>query len=255
MFAREHATEGTADPCGILCVKLRTFNMRPAAPNHAHDRYGSGGLRLTLYSWRPALRDLGLLAIFPLVLAFIDDNWAFTSSQTGLVDPWLYVARFLHPRSQALAFPLGYYGDRLSYIVPGWLWYQALGPLAGNYAFKLLDIYMAIGGLYFLVTALLTRRAALLCCALISVHPFFLMCFGWDYVDGAGVSFYTLSLLCCVLAAKSPKYRLRLFLAGALLVSLITTHFLWLNIAWTIPLGFLLRTAQSSGNHLLGSHG
>ena len=161
--------------------------MLNSVPSEAGNLGGLPHTSRSSHSWREALRDLGVLAIFPLLLAWLDANWAFTSSQVGLIDPWLYTSRFLHLKAQALALPYGYYGDRISYTIPGWLLYQVFGAFTGNYVLKLLQIYLAIGGLYFLAKVLFNRRTAFLCAALMRVHPYFLMVFGWDYVSGSGI--------------------------------------------------------------------
>src|SRR5580692_9874322 len=98
---------------------------------------------------RIRLAHLGILALLPLILALFNDYWAFTSSQSAMIDPWLYTSYFLHLKSQLLAFPTAYYGDRLSSNIPGWLLYHTFGPWVGNYVLKLSTIYTAIFALYY----------------------------------------------------------------------------------------------------------
>src|ERR1039458_10381558 len=62
---------------------------------------------------------LGILALLPMMLEVFNDYWAFSSAQVASVDRWLYPGYFLHLKSQLLAFPHGYYGDRLSDLLPG----------------------------------------------------------------------------------------------------------------------------------------
>lgn len=193
------------------------------------------------------LTHLGILAIFPFLLAFLNDYWAFTGTQgDGWIDPWLYTSYFLHLKAQLLAFPAAYYGDRLSTNVPGWIIYHLFGPWAGNYVLKLAVIYTAVFALYYAVLTLFNERTALLSAALISVQPYFLTAFGWDYVDGFGIAYYSLSLLCVLRAATSEKWRAWLFAGGVGLTCLVTSHLLWLNVAWTVPLVYYLvnRTAS-----------
>ena len=202
---------------------------------------------------RTTAHDLAILASLPLLLVLFNDYWGFTSTQSAFIDPWLYVARFLHPKTQLMAFPTGYYGDRLSYTIPGALLYHALGPWMGNYALKLVQIYTTVFALYFLIHRLFNRRTALFCCALICVHPYFLASFGWDYVNGAGLAYCALTLMLILRAAQSPSYRLDLILAGACCVSLLTTHLLWLSLAWMFPLVFYVANRNGSKHPLAGS--
>jgi hypothetical protein len=190
----------------------------------------------SLHISRNRLAHLGMLAVFPLLLALLNDYWAFTSSQAGMIDPWLYTSYFLHLKSQLLAFPTAYYGDRLSSNVPGWILYHIFGPLFGNYVLKLSTIYTAVFALYYAVLTLFDEQTALICGALITVQPYFLMAFGWDYVDGIGIAYFSLSLLCALRATTSSRWRMLLFTAGIFTTCLVSTQLLWLNIAWTIPL-------------------
>src|SRR5215469_17992082 len=70
------------------------------------------------------LGALGLLAVLPMMLAIFNDYWAFTSTQSVFIDPWLYSSYFLHLKAELLAVPTGYYGDRLSVTLPGWAIYH-----------------------------------------------------------------------------------------------------------------------------------
>ncbi len=216
----------------------------------SQDRLAIGGPSSNSLRFFSSYRitHLGILAIFPLLLAFLNDYWAFTTSQSPMIDPWLYTSYFLHLKSQLLAFPGAYYGDRLSYTVPGWLLYHVFGPMAGNYILKLSVIYIAIFALYYATATLFHERTALLCGVLISIQPYFLMAFGWDYVDGIGIAYYSLSLLCVLRAAQSGRWRLWLFAGGVFFTSLISTQLLWLNIAWTVP------ALYYAANRLLSKH-
>ncbi len=183
---------------------------------------------------------LGLLASLPFLLALFSDAWPYTPTQSAFIDPWLYPSFFLHMKAQLLAFPWAYYGDRLSDTLPGWCIYRIFGPWLGNYVFKLSVIYTATFALFFAVRQVFHERAALLAVLLLLAEPFFVIAFGWDYVDGIGVAYFSLTLLCLVRAADSDRYRLSLFLAGVFGVCLITSHLLWMNVAWTLPLGYFL---------------
>jgi hypothetical protein len=111
----------------------------------------------------PHLGPLVLLACLPAMLAFLNDYWPFTSSQAAFIDPWLYPSYFLHLKAQLLAFPTGYYGDRLSEILPGWALYHLFGPWIGNFILKLSVIYTTAFTAYFLLHDLFGKRVALVC--------------------------------------------------------------------------------------------
>ena len=179
------------------------------------------------------------------MLVVFNDYWAFSSAQVASVDRWLYPGYFLHLKAQLLAFPHGYYGDRLSDLLPGWLCYRLFGPFLGNYVFKLTVIYTALFSTYAGLRYLLTERAALIAGLVVCAQPYFLIAFGWDYVDGIGIAYYSLSMFFALRAARSELYRLSLFICGVCCNLLITSQFLWLNLAWIVPLGYFL--ANRSG--------
>jgi hypothetical protein len=182
------------------------------------------------------------LAALPLLLVLLNDFWAYTSTQAPFIDPWFYLSYFLHLKTQLLAFPQVYFGDRISYNVPGWLLFQLLGPWLGNYVLRLLVIYIAIFSLYFAVLRLFDRRTALVSAGLLVVSPYFLAAFGWSYTDGPAIAYYALSLYLIVRAATSDRWRLAMVGSGACATLCVGTHFLYLNLIWTLPLGFLLFT-------------
>jgi hypothetical protein len=187
----------------------------------------------------PDLVAMALLTFLPTSLAIFNAYWAFTPTQAGWIDPWLYTSYFLHLKTQLLAFPTAYYGDRLSDTIPGWALYHLFGPWVGNYVFKLSLIYTALFAMYFTISRLFDRRVALFSGLLICAQPYFLTAFGWDYVDGIGITYCSLAILFTFRAAQSKRYKLSLFLAGVFCNFLITSHFLWLNLVWIIPLGYL----------------
>lgn len=183
---------------------------------------------------------MALLALLPTWLVLFNDYWPFTSSHGQFIDPWLYPSYFLHLKAQLLAFPTAYYGDRLSDTLPGWAIYHLFGPWAGNYVFKLAVIYTAVFSMYFTLSRLFNRRVALISGLLVCSQPYFLMAFGWDYVDGIGIAFCSLALLFAFRAAQSESNTLPLLFAGIFCVCLITSQLLWLNLVWVVPLAYLL---------------
>jgi hypothetical protein len=180
-----------------------------------------------------------------MMLVVFNDYWAFSSAQVAWIDKWLYPGYFLHLKAQLLAFPYGYYGDRLSVLLPGWVCYHLFGPFLGNYVFKLTVICTALFSTYAGLRYLLTERAALIAGLVVCAQPYFLIAFGWDYVDGIGIAYYSLSMFFALRAARSKTYRLSLFICGVCCNLLITSHFLWLNLVWIVPLGYFL--ANRSG--------
>ena len=183
-----------------------------------------------------------ILGAWPLLLVLVNDFWAYTGTQSPYLDPWFYVSYFLHLKSQLLAFPQVYFGDRVSYTVPGWLLFRLFGPVLGNSLFRLLIIYVAIFSLYFAAVRLFDRRTALFSSLLLVVSPYFLIAFGWSYTDGPAIAYYALSLYLIVRAATADRWRLAMAGSGVCAMLSVSTHFLFLNLIWTLPLAYVLFT-------------
>src|SRR5262249_7589238 len=137
-------------------------------------------------SWQPAI-DLALLLILPVLLLTINHHWVF--SDTRRIDPWVYFGYYLNLPNHLHAFGGTYYGTRLSTIIPGYLAYQLLPPLAANYILHLILDYASVLSLYMILSQTLSRRAGFLAATCMGCHFFFLQAIGWDYVDGFSIAY------------------------------------------------------------------
>ena len=95
----------------------------------------------------------------------------------------------------------------------------------------LLVYYVAALSLYGIVSALFDSRTALISVLFMGSYPLFLRAVGWDYLDGFGIAQMLLLLLLLTKAAKSPNWKLYLFLAGVLHSALLITNLFWLGFA------------------------
>ena len=120
--------------------------------------------------------------------------------------------------------------------------------------------YVALFSLYFILRMTVNRRAALLIAVLMGFYPYFMTAMGWDYIDGAGIAYFLLTVLLLTLAAKSShiaqiphlkqsssptlskKCGILLFLAGMSLAAMIYTNtFLLIMIPSLVLYYFLMR--------------
>jgi hypothetical protein len=168
--------------------------------------------------------DGNLLVIFtlPLVLLCVNQDWIF--SNQGLVDPWIYFGYFLNLPQYLQTFAGTYYSSRLPFILPGYLVYQLFPPLIANYILHLGFYYAAVISLYLILKGTVSRRAALFAAIFMGYYPYFLGAVGWDYVDGAGIAYFLLTLLMLTRAAKSPYWKAWLCLSGIFYGALIYTN-------------------------------
>ena len=170
-------------------------------------------------AWRIRI-DAGLLVVLglPWLILSFDRTWlfAYSASSFGFIDPWVYFGYFLDLTQHLRAFKGAYFTTRLSWTIPGAIVYHIFPPLVAPYVLHLALFYTAIVSLYLILKNTVSERAAVLGALLMGCHSFFLRSMGWDYVDGAGIT-YTLMTLCALTyAAKYTDSRRWLFAAGAL---------------------------------------
>ena len=68
------------------------------------------------------------------------------------------------------------------------------------------------------------RRTALLAGILYGLYPFTLFASGWDYPDGAGMSYFLVGMACLTAAARRQRPTLALLAAGAAGIASFYTH-------------------------------
>ena len=163
--------------------------------------------------WMASLAFSATLALLPwLVLAFYS-GWIYNS--LAGIDHWIYFGYFLnYPRYVAEWFPDRYYGSRLPWVLPGYLLHLFFDPKTARYILHLGFYYIAVFSLYALLRKAVGARTALLTSVLFGTYSFFLAAIGWDYVDGAGLTYNLLALLCMERAANSSRPRLWLAASG-----------------------------------------
>jgi len=187
--------------------------------------------------WQGLLRriDFALLPILalPLVILKLDDTWlfAYSASPQGFIDPWIYFGYFLDLTQHLRTIRSGYFAGRISWILPGFLAYRSFPPLAATYILHVAFYWIAVVSLYLILKNTVSRRAALLAALLMGCYSYFLWAIGWNYVDGAALT-YVLSTLCALThAAKAERPRPWLFVSGAVFGLAIYCQFFLISFA------------------------
>jgi hypothetical protein len=179
-----------------------------------------------------------ILVALPIALLIVNDSWAFTPVTSG-VDPWFYTGLFVHFPEHLERFAGTYYVTRLPHILPGALAYALFEPPFGSYALRLFYWYLSVFSLYGIVRATGgTPLAALLASVILGTSVYFLWAIGWDYVDGAGVSFMLAAAFCLLVPARRGPHAW-VILGGVFQLFAVTTYVL---IVLLIPLqlGYVL---------------
>lgn len=188
--------------------------------------------------WRSWLRrtDLALLPILALPLAILklDDTWlfAYSASPQGFIDAWVYFGYFLDLTQHLQTFRSGaYYGGRLPWIVPGFLAYRLFPPLVAAYVLHVAFYWAAVVSLYLILKHTVSQRAALLTGLLMGCHSYFLWAIGWDYVNGAAITYVLLTVCALTYAARSERPRRWLVLSGVVFGATIYCHLFLITFA------------------------
>jgi hypothetical protein len=197
-------------------------------------------------------REVLLLLAWPWLLFALNPNWVYLNS-AGF-DNWIYLGHFVNLREyiRLYAETPTYYLSRLSWILPGYAAYHLLPPLAANLALRLLLFYTATLSLYGTLALLVQRRAALLAALLMGSYSYFLLAVGWDYVDGAGITYFALALFLVALAARRPRPLLPLALAGAAAAAMFVANIFTAVLLPALGLAYLLTAPRRQlRDHLL----
>jgi hypothetical protein len=240
ILTRDDLPQDIASRWGFQKSELPTYSQHPpAAPSAPGDR---------------STRDRAkwLLLSLPILLAALNSSWMY--SHRGYIDPWFYIGYFLHLGAfKATLFPNLYYGSRLPWILPGYLAYQLPSLTAANYVLHFTFYYAATFAIYFVLKRAFGRKNALLGAILFGTHSAFLASIGWDYVDGAGITYNLLAIASLARASKTRRRGLWLMLAGAAGIAMFYTN---LYLAMFLPFQaafFLFLTNDRSPRRLFTS--
>jgi 4-amino-4-deoxy-L-arabinose transferase-like glycosyltransferase len=163
--------------------------------------------------------DLGLIVIvvLPWIFICLGVNWVLDYVVGHeFLDPWFYFGFFLDLTARLKVFPATYYGSRLSWILPGYVVYRLFPTVIAPYVLHLGVYYSAVLSLYFTLKYTVSQRVALLSAVLMGGYGFFLWAVGWDYIDGAGLTYFLLTTLALSYAAREERSWIWLNVSGTL---------------------------------------
>lgn len=165
--------------------------------------------------WSPLFQkaDYGflLLLILPIFYWLLNSSWAY--SRAFYIDPWVYYGHMIRPEYLLQNIPT-YSASRMSYILPGIYANQLFSPLVANFVLTMFFYYFTILPLYWTLKITISARTALITSILMGSYLPLLSQIGWNYVDGGGIAYMSLTLLLLTLAAKSDTQQYWSFGAG-----------------------------------------
>ena len=179
--------------------------------------------------------DFALLSILALPLAILklDDTWlfAYSASRQGFIDNWIYFGYFLDLTEHLRTIRSGYFAGRIPWILPGYVVYRVFSPIVATYVLHVVFYWMATVSLYLILKQTIGWRAAWLATLLMGCYSYFLWAIGWNYVDGAALTYVLLILCTLTYAAKAERPRRWLMGSGAVFGLLIYCQFFLISFA------------------------
>ena len=193
-----------------------------------------------------ALRDpfVYLIALLPALILPWNRGYIYTPA--GYLDPWIYYGYMRHLGAMKALFPNTYYGSRLSWILPGALVRSVLPSVPANYVLHLAVFFTAVFSLYWILKQALDARVAVLSAICMAVYPYFWSAVGGDYVDGAGIAYYLLTMALVFSAARQPRRYIPLIAAGAAYAGVIYSNLVWVAFSPAF-FGFYLWSLAETG--------
>ena len=198
------------------------------SPRRPPRRDGDGAERMTVERGRRVRwLDAGILLVllWPGVLLLENPTWIFTNPyELPWFDPWIFLGYFHYYPDYIVASPDYYPGERLPWILPGYLVYHLLAPVEANYVLHLGCYWAATLALYATLRELFDRQSALLTTLCFGAYAGFLMAVGWDWVDGPAIAYSLIASYFLTLAARRERWRRALVLAGVASAGMVFSH-------------------------------
>ena len=229
-------------PTGSRAARLPVAPMEPAPV--------SGDVQMDMPAKHApqirALRDpfAYLIALLPALI--LPWNASYIYTPVGYLDPWIYYGYMRHLGAMKALFPNTYYGSRLSWILPGALVRWVLPAVPANYVLHLAVFFTAVFSLYWILKQAFGARVAVLSAICMAVYPYFWSAVGGDYVDGAGIAYYLLTMALVFSAARQPRRYIPLIAAGAAYAGVIYSNLVWVAFSPAF-FGFYLWSLAETG--------
>jgi hypothetical protein len=166
-----------------------------------------------------------ILLALPWLIFILNSNWVYQGF--GNYDPFYYFGHFIHfPHYQRLQ-PT-YAGERLAWVLPGYVLVHLLTPVYGTLALHFLAYSTTALSLHAILRRFVSPRAALLSVCMLGCHPYFLSANGTDYVTGGCLAYSSLAFLFLVRAGDGTSLFPWALAAGSSWAAAIYTYPVWI---------------------------
>jgi len=152
---------------------------------------------------RYAALHWAIILVTPFVLLVLNQNLFINPLTNKWIDPWLYTGFFWSLPDFLERWGDTYYATRLSWLLPGFAVHRLFSPLVANYVLHIAFFYVLLFAVYFIVTSGINRTTAFVVTMLVAWQPELISAMSWDYVDGAVITYFVITLLCLERASSS----------------------------------------------------
>jgi len=163
-----------------------------------------------------------LIAFFPLLLLLINHDWIFFENPYGRnVDSWVSIGYFINYQQYYKNFGQLYYGDRVSWIFPGYFLNHIFSPLFANYILHIIFFSLCLLSIFFIIKFTIDEKTAFLISLMMGSYAFFIREIGSNYISGSVITYLLLTILFITLSAKNTHWKIYLCVSGACFASMI----------------------------------
>jgi hypothetical protein len=142
----------------------------------------------------------------PFLILAVHPNLFINPNTNARIDNWVYNGFFLSLPEHLERWGSTYYATRLSWLLPGFALHQVFPPLLANYVLHIGFFYVLLFSVYSLVSSGINRTTAFIVTLLVAWAPEVLASMSWDYVDGAVITYFAVSLACFERASSGRAY-------------------------------------------------
>jgi len=187
----------------------------------------------------------------PFLLLAVDRNLFILTRTNAWIDPWLYTGFLLDLPQFLIRWGDTYYATRLAWLLPGYAIHELFSPILANYVLHIAFFYVVLFAVYALVKSGINRATAFVFTMLVAWDPELLSALGWDYVDGAVITYFVITLLCFEKSSSSNHRRLWAFAAGAGLACLAASNLVATTLWPVCGLFLLLRVGPAHWRRMI----
>lgn len=196
-------------------------------------------------------KGLLLLLVLPWLLLINNDAWIF--DYHVMIDPWFYFGFFLRFKQLLEIYGDTYYASRMAWILPGHIVFEIFPPLVAQYLLHVGFYYLAVISIYLLLRRTVGYRSALLSSVMMGCYSWFLIAIGSNYVDGAGIAYYSSATFMLILATQEARWRVFLFLGGVFYGLALYSNLSWFLLAPPLTFYYFLVNHKHRKNSLISS--